>query len=554
MDLSSVDTYNKNEKQNEKAVEKVDVNDLDYVKVKLSKVKFALTYSSLLLSMIMSSLDITIISTALPKISLEFHAYESFTWVITAYMLTNTAIQPMFGKFADIFGRKFMMTLTLVLFVISSFVCGIAPNIGTLILGRAIQGIGGGGISVLVNIIIADIVPLRKRGVFMGVNGAIFSLSSIIGPLLGGFFTDKLTWRWAFYINVPIGCVCLIVFLIFFKMPKEKGSLMEKIKRIDFIGTIVIISSLVCLLLGLNWGGQKYPWSSVTIISLFAVGFVLFVIYIINEYKFAREPITPPVLFKYRNITSSSLTSFFNGAAFLTCVNTLPLLYQDGRGFSATIAGLRMTPAVFCITISAIGSGFFISKWGHIDKYIKVGSFLMIFSSFCVTLIGENTELYKEIFIFIFFGLTVGLIFQNCVMSAQQVSPPEYLAISTTLISFTNTIGAVVGVALHGALLQNFYPSLYKDRYPNADPITVNDIHNVPNGPSVYVDALRKTYRYTIVPASVILFICSLFIKHYKLNTNKNNEKSNETIEMNEVDDVSITVDDGNSTETLKIN
>jgi len=220
MDTNSIDTYTKNEKNNQPAekAEKVDVNDLDYVKVKLSKVKFALTYTSLLLSMIMSSLDITIISTALPKISQEFHAYESFTWVITAYMLTNTAIQPMFGKFADIFGRKFMMTLTLVLFVISSFVCGIAPNIGILILGRAIQGVGGGGISVLVNIIIADLVPLRKRGVFMGINGAIFSLSSIIGPLLGGFFTDKLSWRWAFYINVPIGALCLIIFIIFFNL------------------------------------------------------------------------------------------------------------------------------------------------------------------------------------------------------------------------------------------------------------------------------------------------------------------------------------------------
>jgi len=206
----------------------------------------------------------------------------------------------------------------------------------------------------------------------------------------------------------------------------------------------------------------------------------------------------------------------------------------------------------FCITISAIGSGFFISKWGHIDKYIKVGSFLMIFSSFCVTLIGEHTELYKEILIFIFFGLSVGLIFQNCVMSAQQVSPPEYLAISTTLISFFNTIGAVVGVALHGAFLQNFYPSLYKEKYPEAQPITVNDIHNVPNGPSVYVEALRKTYRYTIVPASIILFLCSIFIKHYKLNaTNANQDKK--SVEMKKVNenDVSITIDDNNSTNTL---
>jgi len=517
------------------------IDDLDYVKVKLSKVRFSLVYASLLLSLIMASLDLSIIATALPKISAQFRAYESFTWIITAYMLTNTAIQPMFGKFADIFGRKFMIVLTFSLFILSSFICGVSPNIGTLILGRAIQGIGGGGITVLINIIIADIVPLRKRGLFMGVNGAIFSFSSVVGPLLGGFFTDNLTWRWSFYINVPIGIACLILIIFCFKMPKEKGSLMDKIRRIDFIGTFTIIGSLVSLLLGLNWGGQKYPWSSNIIIILFAIGFILLIAYAIIEYKFAKEPITPPELFKFRNITFPCLTSFFNGMAFLTCVNTLPLLYQDGRNFSATIAGLRMTPASFCITISAIGSGILIGKWGNIDKFIKTGSFLMIFSTFCMTLIDVDTPYYKEVVMFIFFGLTVGLIFQNCIMVAQQISPPQYIAISTTLISFFNTIGAVVGVAIHGALLQNIYPSTYKKHYPQSDPITVNDIHNIFNGPAVYVESLRKTYLYTIVPAAAISFLCAMFIRNYKMKSSKDQKTPKEEIVS---DDVTINVND----------
>jgi len=575
MENSSIDTYTKDaETLEKKPMNKVEVNDLDYVKVKLSKVKFALIYTSLVLSLVMSSLDITIISTALPRISSEFHAYESFTWIITAYMLTNTAIQPMFGKFADIFGRKFMIVLTLSLFVVSSFICGAAPNIGVLILGRAIQGIGGGGVSVLVNIIIADIIPLRKRGLFMGINGAIFSFSSVVGPLLGGFFTDKITWRWAFYINVPIGIVCLILIIFFFKMPKEEGSLSEKIKRIDFAGTFSVIGSLVCLLLGLNWGGQKYPWSSTIIISLFAVGFFLLVVYIVIECKFAREPITPPELFKYRNITAPCITSFFNGMAFLTCVNTLPLLYQDGRGLSATNAGLRMTPCSFCITISAILSGILIGKWGHIDKYIKGGSFLMIFSTYTMTLIDVNTPYYLELIYYIFFGLTVGLIFQNCIMVAQQISPPEYLAISTTLISFFNTIGAVVGVAIHGALLQNFFPSCYKKHFPQENPVTVNDIHQVKNGPAIYVEALRKTYLFTIVPAAVVVFISAVFIKYYRMTGNKDKAvMDGEGTEMTkiengkdqditssqkdvnlETEEITVTVvDDRNSTETLKL-
>jgi len=550
MDNNSVDTYGKeNEIIEKKSVESFKIDDLDYVKVKLSKVKFGLIYSSLLLSMVMASLDLSIISTALPKISSQFQAYESFTWIITAYMLTNTAIQPMFGKFADIFGRKFMIVLTLVLFIISSFVCGVSPNIGTLILGRAIQGIGGGGILALVNIIIADITPLRKRGLFMGINGSIFSFSSVVGPLLGGFFTDHLTWRWSFYINVPTGIACLVLIIICFKMPIEKCSLMDKIKRIDFLGTITIIVSLVCLLLGLNWGGQKYSWKSTIIILLFSTGLILLLAYIIIEYKFAKEPITPPELFKYRNITFPSLASFFNGVAFLTVVNTLPLLFQDGRNFSATNSGLRMTPTSFCISFSAIGSGYLIGKWGQIDKYIKSGSFFMIFSSFCITLIGVGTPYYKEFIIYIFFGLTVGLIFQNCIMVAQQRSPPQYLAISTTLISFFNTIGGVVGVAIHGALLQNIYPKCYKDSYPNSPTITVNDIHKVPNGDIIYVEAIRKTYRYTVIPATILLFISSMFIKNYKMKKS-NSEVNNKEMKVKD-SNISINIDDKNSTETL---
>jgi len=522
---------------------------IDAVDVKLSRAKFFLVILALIVSLVMSSLDISIVSTALPTISNQFDSKDEYTWVITAYMLGNTSFQPMFGKFADIFGRSPVMIFALVLFVITSALCGAAMNIKMLIISRGFQGIAGGGILAMTNIIIADIVPLRKRGLFMGVNGAIFSFSSVVGPLLGGFFTDRLTWRWSFYINVPIGISCLVLIIFCFKMPKEKGSLLDKIRRIDFSGTFSIIGSLVCLLLGLNWGGQKYPWSSAIIISLFSVGFVLLIIYIIIECKFAKEPITPPELFKYRNITAPCLTSFFNGTAFLTCVNTLPLLYQDGRGLSATIAGLRMTPASFCITISAIGSGYTIGKWGHIDKYIKSGSFFMIFSTFCMTLIDVDTPYYKEIIYFIFFGLTVGLIFQNCIMVAQQISPPQYLAISTTLISFFNTIGAVVGVAIHGALLQNFYPSLYSDHYPDYKPITVNDVHDVPNGPTIYVEALRKTYRYTIVPAAIIVFISSLFIKNYSMKSTETSESTTK----DPTEDITVTIGDQNSTEIIKV-
>lgn len=496
----------------------------------------------------MANLDTTIVSTALPTISKEFYAYESYTWVITAYMITDTAIQPLVGKLADIFSGRSLMILFFFIFTISSLLCGVASNIGVLIIGRVIQGIGGGGIISLAIILIADITPLSKRGIYMSVNGVIYALSSVIGPLLGGFFTDNLSWRWSFYINIPVGILCSILFILFFKTPMKKSSLMEKIKRIDFLGTFSLIGCLVCTLIALNWGGTKYSWSSPVIIILLIAGIFFLALYILIEFKFAVEPITPPFLFKYRNITFASITNFFEGFVISVFINTLPLLYQDGRHFSATNAGLRLVPITVFYSFTAMGSGYFIGKWGHIGMYIKYGSFFSSIGAYLITLIDVNTSYKVEFFIYLLYGLSVGVIYQNCILAAQQVSPPEYLGISTTISSFFNFIGGVIGVAIYGTFLQNIYPYCYKKHFPEAPPVTVNNINDVPNGDIIYVEAIRKTYLYSIFPVSILIFLFSLFIKDYKKNVSRRSDvKSNKGSDIskdykNNPDNIVVTV------------
>ncbi|ORX86271.1 MFS general substrate transporter [Anaeromyces robustus] len=522
---------------------------IDAVNVQLSKTKFFLVILALIISLAMSSLDISIVATALPTISNQFRSKDEYTWVITAYMLGNTSFQPMFGKFSDIFGRRPNMIFALVLFAVTSALCGAAKNIKMLIIARGFQGIGGGGILAMVNVIIADIVPLRKRGIYMGVVGAVFAFSSVIGPLVGGFFTDKLSWRWAFYINVPVGVIAVIVISLFVNIPTPPGSMMEKIKRIDFLGTFLLVATVVSLLLGLSWGGSKYPWSSATIILLF-VGFAIgFTIYLIVEWKFAKEPLTPFQIFKNRNVGLSLFISFTLGITFLGFGNTIPLLYQDGRKISATNSGLRLVPQSFFISIANIGSGFLIGKYGYVERYMSVGALGLIVTSYLITLIGVDSSYLFEVFPLSLFGLAVGLIMQNTILVTQQSAEKKFLAIGTTLNNFFRLIGGVFGVTLIGAIISNEFPKYYAEEYPGKI-VTVNDIHDIPGGEAIYTKAIQTSYRAILIPGAVLTLILTLLygfipaIGNRKKERKMNEEKLKNMTETKEKNkDIEIDID-----------
>jgi len=491
------------------------VMDPDYVSVKLPRRQFILVLFSLIISLVMASLDITIVASALPIISNEFKAYNNYTWVIVAYMLAQTIVQPTTGKLSDIFGRRPMMITMLAIFIIASTLCGCARSFNMLIIARGLQGIGGGSIISMVNIVVADIVSLRERATYMGIVNSVFSFSSVVGPLIGGLFADKLSWRWAFFINIPVCIVAIILIAMYVNIPTPPGTFMEKVKMIDFLGTFLLIGFSLCLLIGVNWGGTNYPWTSKIIISLFVASAIFLVLFILVECFVAKDPIIPPVIFHQRNVIISALGTFAVGFVFLTFNNTIAMLFQNARGFSATKSGLRLTPSFITIAISGIGSGILISKFGHIKLHIVIGSFLLFVATILISTINIKTPYFKELFIILLYGFALGITNQNYVVVGQNSSPKPLIATTTSTILFGRTISGVIGVALFGAILKNKFLQLYAKAQPflysqNND---INNLTSLPLYNKPYMQALQFSYRVTIVPVAFVVFLLAIFVK-----------------------------------------
>ncbi|KAG0167570.1 hypothetical protein DFQ30_005907 [Apophysomyces sp. BC1015] len=263
-----------------------------------------LTFIGLQLALFLAALDGTIVSTALPTIGSDFNEMTLASWVATAYILTLDSFQPLFSKFSDIFGRKWILMFSIALFLFGSVLCGAAKSIIMLIVARAIAGIGGGGILSMVFVIIADLVPLEKRGSYQGVINSVFALASVFGPLIGGSFTDYVSWRWNFYINLPIGVAAMGVLLWFLQLPTPKDKFSEKLKRIDYVGTVIVLAFSTLFLLAMNFGGQMFPWNSAAVIVPLVLTGVLVCLLVVVESKYAKEPLMPPRLFKNQSVVS----------------------------------------------------------------------------------------------------------------------------------------------------------------------------------------------------------------------------------------------------------
>ncbi|KAJ1677144.1 hypothetical protein EV182_006780, partial [Spiromyces aspiralis] len=276
--------------------------NVNYVHVKVTKPQFIVILVGLCLSIFLGSLDQTIVAPALPKISSDFNALSNASWVGTAYLLTSTALQPLFGKLSDIFGRLAMLLSALAAFLIGSALCGAAQSMTWLIIARAVTGIGGAGAMAMAFIIIADITSLKDRPRYIGLISSMFGLSSVLGPILGGVLTDRATWRWCFYINLPICAVTIISAVIFIRIPTTGDSFKEKIKRIDFVGSILVVGALVMILLALSWGGHEYPWDSARVLALLIVGIFVLGGFVVYEFYIPPEPIVIPAMFKIRNV------------------------------------------------------------------------------------------------------------------------------------------------------------------------------------------------------------------------------------------------------------
>ncbi len=408
-----------------------------------------LVMSGLMLGMFLAALDQTIVATALPTIVGDLGGLDHLSWVVTAYLLTSTASTPLYGKISDLYGRKKVFQSAIVLFLIGSVLSGLSQNIGELIAFRALQGLGAGGLLTLTLTIIGDIVSPRQRGRYQGYFGAVFALSSVGGPLLGGFFVDHLSWRWVFYINVPLGLLALAVTSVVLNLPARRQE-----HDIDYLGAATLVTGVSALLLVTVWGGSQYAWSSPTIVGLILAGVALLIVFFWWERRVA-EPILPPRLFRNSIFSVSSSLIFVMGIAMFGAIIYLPVYLQIVHGASATTSGLLLVPMMAGVLVSSVGSGRLVSKLGRYRIFPIIGTALMTLGMYLLTFLHMTTSYVTFGLMITVFGFGMGLCMQNIVLAVQNAVDPRELGVATSAVSFFRSIGAAFGTALFGAILNN---------------------------------------------------------------------------------------------------
>jgi EmrB/QacA subfamily drug resistance transporter len=401
------------------------------------------------LGMLLAALDQTIIATALPTIVGDLGGLDHLSWVITAYLLTSTASTPLYGKIADLYGRKQVFQASIIIFLVGSVLSGLSQNMGQLIAFRALQGLGAGGLLTLALVIVADIVSPRERGRYQGYFGGVFALASVGGPLAGGFFVDNLSWRWVFYINVPLGILALVVTSAVLNMPFQRRE-----HDIDYLGAGVLVAGVSALLLVTVWGGSQYAWGSPTIIALGTAGVVLLALFFWWEQRVA-EPILPPRLFRNGIFSVSSALMFVFGVSMFGAMIFLPVYLQLVHGASATASGLLLIPMMVGVLIGSIGSGRLVTRLGRYRIFPIIGTMMMTFGMFLLSHLTLTTS-YTTFGLYIaVLGFGMGLCMQNVVLAVQNSTRIADLGVATSSVTFFRAMGGAFGVAVFGAIFNS---------------------------------------------------------------------------------------------------
>jgi EmrB/QacA subfamily drug resistance transporter len=408
-----------------------------------------LIFSALLLVLLLASLDQTIVSTALPTIVGDLGGISKLSWVVTAYLLASTVVGPLYGKLGDLYGRKIVLQAAIVIFLVGSALCGISQNMTELIVFRAIQGLGGGGLFVITIAVVGDIIPPRDRGRYQGFFGAVFGVSTVIGPLLGGFFVDNLSWRWIFYVNLPIGLVALAVIATAFQSRAD-----QERHTIDYLGAALLAGGLSAIVLYTSLGGTTYPWGSPGMIALIVAGFVLLTAFVFVE-AHAPEPILPLEIFRNRVFSVTSAVGFIVGLALFGSITYLPLYLQDVKGHSPTTSGLLITPMMAGLLVTSIGSGQLISNFGRYKPFPIAGTAIMAIGLALLSRLQVGTSTAVAGAYMLVLGLGLGLVIQVLVLAAQNAVPYKYLGVATSGSTLFRQIGGSIGVAIFGAIFTN---------------------------------------------------------------------------------------------------
>lgn len=410
---------------------------------------------ALCLALFLAALDVTIIATAIPTISAHFNSSLGYVWVGSAYLLGNAAVAPMWGKISDIFGRKPVLLASVAIFWVGSLLCGVSNSMGMLIAARAIQGVGGGGTIVLPNICISDLFSMRNRGMYFGILGMVWALASALGPVLGGVFTDKVSWRWCFYINLPISGVGMIILFFVLKLHNPRTPVKEGLKAIDWTGSLLCIGGTLMLLMGLEFGGVTYPWASPTVLCLMIFGVITIGLFVVNEWKFAKYPVTPVRLFRHRTSIASYSLAFFHAFTFMSGSYWLPLYFQGVLSTSSLMSGVYLLPFVVSLSIVSAAVGIAIKKTGKYKVLITAGTAIATLGFGLFTDLGAKQNWVKLAIYQVVAGIGIGPNFQAPLIALQTNIEPSDIGSATSTFSFLRQLGTSVSVVVGGVIFNN---------------------------------------------------------------------------------------------------
>ncbi|HXG41793.1 MAG TPA: MDR family MFS transporter [Dehalococcoidia bacterium] len=414
---------------------------------RLSAGQIRVVFGALMLGMLLAALDQTIVSTALPTIVGELGGLEHLSWVITAYLLTSTASTPVYGKLSDLYGRRTMFQIAIVLFTAGSLLAGVSQSMLQLIAFRGLQGLGAGGLMSMAQAIIGDIVPPRERGRYQGYIGSVFAFSSVAGPLLGGLFTDRLTWRWVFYINLPVALVALVGTRLGLRIPYRPMR-----RPIDYLGSALMVGGVSCLLLVASWGGTEYAWDSPVILGLAGAGVALLALFLWQESR-VPEPLLPLRLFRVRSFGVGSFIMATLGMAMFGSLAFVPVYLQVVKGASATASGLRLVPLMMTLTLTSVTVGRFISLTGRYRAFPIVGTAIMACAMLLLSRLDVGTPMWEVSLYIAVLGLGMGMVLQVIVLATQNEVPFRDLGTATSGVNFFRSMGGAFGVAIFGSVL-----------------------------------------------------------------------------------------------------